>query len=179
MDESIATALAWSGLRGTFPRLVIARDGAGKVTALCDVVDANGDAGQVALTLRPVRELFRGDRKAPDLAHGPTPDFEPFFMLLEYTVVQFCEADRRDETDQEMERIYTLLRRRPDGDGGRLCSYLRAAARMYMSVRDVSAAEYEAVMKRLAKSARSFSMPPLSRSYLATLRPTFAAMSSP
>jgi hypothetical protein len=125
-----------------------------------------------------VRELFRGDRKAPDLARGPTPELEPFFMLLEYTVVQFCEADGRDETDQEMERIYAHMRRRPDGDGGRLCSYLRAAARMYMSVRDVSAAEYEAVMRRLARSARGFSAPPLSRNYLATLRPTFAAMTS-
>jgi len=34
-------------------------------------------------------------------------------------------------------------------------------------------------MRRLTKSARSFSMPPLSRNYLATLRPTFAAMTSP
>ncbi len=179
MDETVAAALAWSGSRGSFPRLIVARDDAGKVIALRDVVRASGDAGEVAVTLRPVRELFRGDRKAPDLARGPTPDLEPFFMLLEYTVVRFCEADGRDETDQEMERIYTLLRRRPDGDGGRLHSYLRAAARLYMSVRDVSAAEYEAVMRRLAKSARTFSVQPLSRNYLATLRPTFAAMTSP
>jgi hypothetical protein len=48
---------------------------------------------------------------------------------------------------------------------------------MYMSIRDVSAAEYEAVMRRLTKSARSFSSPPISRNYLTTLRPTFAGMS--
>ena len=99
-------------------------------------------------------------------------------MLLEYTVVRFCEADGRDETDQDMEQIYTLMRRRPDGDGGRLHSYLRAAARLYMSVHEVSAAEYEAVMRRLARSARTFSAPPISRNYLATLRATFAAMAS-
>jgi hypothetical protein len=142
-------------------------------------VQAYGDEGEVALTVRPVRELFKGDRKAPELSRGPTPDLEPVFMLLAYTVVRFCEADGRDETDQEMEQVYTLLRRRPDGAGGRLFAYLRAAARLYMSVRDVSAAEYEAVMRRLTKSARSFSSPPLSRNYLATLRPTFAAMATP
>jgi hypothetical protein len=178
MDETVATTLARSGSRGSFPKLVIVRDDAGKVVAPGDVVQAHGHDGPVALTLRPSRELFSGDRKAPDLARGPTPDLEPFFMLLEFTVVRFCDADGRDETDQEMEQIYTLLRRRPDAAGGRLFAYLRAAAGMYMSIRDVSAAEYEAVMRRLTKSARGFSSPPLSRNYLATLRPTFAGMTS-
>jgi hypothetical protein len=78
------------------------------------------------LALRPVRELFTGDRKAPDLSRGPTPELEPFFMLLEYTVVRFCSADGHDETDQEMERIFASLRRRPDGEGGRLHEYPRS-----------------------------------------------------
>ena len=179
MDQTITTTLARSGSKGSLPSLVIVRDAAGKVIKPRDGVQAQGHEGQVELTLRPVRDLFTGDRRAPDLSRGPTPELEPFFMLLEYTVVRFCDADGRDETDQEMEQVYTLLRRRPDGGGGMLFAYLRAAARMYMSVRDVSAAEYEAVMRRLTKSARSFSMPPLSRNYLATLRPTFAAMTSP
>jgi len=50
---------------------------------------------------------------------------------------------------------------------------------VYLSVRDVSQAEYEAVMSRLAKSARTFATPPISRNYLATLRQTFAAMARP
>ena len=135
--------------------------------------------GRETLVLRPVRELFTGDRRAPDLSRGPTPELEPFFMLLEYTVVRFCEADGRDPTDQEMELIFASLRRRPDGEGGRLQAYLRAAARLYMSMREVSQAEYEAVMTRLTKSARTFSTPPISRNYLATLRQTFAAMTPP
>jgi hypothetical protein len=76
-----------------------------------------------------------------------------------------------------MERIFASLRRRPDSEGGRLHGYLRAAARLYLSAHDISQAEYEAVMNRLAKSARTFSMPPVSRNYLATLRQTFAEMS--
>jgi hypothetical protein len=98
---------------------------------------------------------------------------EPFFMMLEATVVRFCEVDGRDMTDQEMLEIYAELRRRPDGKGGRLFTYLQAAARLYMSARPISQAEYDAVMNRLAKSARTFSMPPLSRNYLETLRDTF------
>lgn len=100
-------------------------------------------------------------------------------MLLEYTVVRFCEADGRDQTDQDVARIFAELRRRPDGEGGRMRGYLRAAAQLYLSVRDVSQAEYVAVMNRLAKSARTFSMAPISRNYLATLRQTFAGMTSP
>jgi hypothetical protein len=98
-------------------------------------------------------------------------------MLLEYTVLRFCEADGRDPTDQDMAAIYASLRRRPDSNGGKLHGYLRAAARLYLSVRDVSQAEYEAVFNRLAKSARTFSVPPISRNYVATLRQTFAGMS--
>jgi hypothetical protein len=63
---------------------------------------------------------------------------------------------------------------KPDGAGGPMRSYLRATARLYLSLRDVSSAEYEAVMNRLAKSALTFSMAPVSRNYLATLRDTFA-----
>jgi hypothetical protein len=54
-------------------------------------------------------------------------------------------------------------------------SYLRAAARLYMSRNEISSAEYEAVMTRLAKSARTFATPPISRNYVATLRETFAS----
>ncbi len=176
MDETVAAALAQS--EGSLPSLVIVRDGEGKVVALSGNVQVHVGEGRQTLALRPVRELFSGDRRAPDLSRGPTPELEPFFMLLEYTVVRFCSADGRDQTDQDMEGIFASLRRRPDGEGGRMHGYLRAAARLYLSVRDVSQAEYEAVFSRLAKSARTFSAPPISRNYLATLRQTFAAMAS-
>jgi hypothetical protein len=179
MDEIVAAALARSGSSGSLPPLVIVRDDQGKVVPQSGGVHVRIGEGQETLALRPVRELFTGSRKPGDLSQGPTPELEPFFMLLEYTVVRFCEADGRDQTDQDMASIFAELRRRPDGDSGRMRGYLRAAAQLYLSVRDVSQAEYEAVMNRLAKSARTFSMAPISRNYLATLRQTFAGMTSP
>jgi hypothetical protein len=177
MDEAVASALARSGSGESLPPLVIIRDSAGKIVAPREGVQVQIGEGGETLALRPVRELFAGNRKAHDMSRGPTPELEPLFLLLEYTVVRFCDADGHDETDQEMERIYMALRRRPDDEGGRLHGYLRAAARLYMSAREVSQGEYEAVMNRLAKSARTFSMPPVGRNYLATLRQTFAEMS--
>lgn len=47
------------------------------------------------------------------------------------------------------------LARRPDGHHKNpLFSYLRAAARLYLSLRDVSQAEFEAVAQRLHQSAK-------------------------
>ena len=71
--------------------------------------------------------------------------------------------------------FHSQLRRRPDTVDCPLHSYVRAAAQVYLSVRDVSQMEYEAVMRRLAKSARTFAFAPVSRNYLDTLRQTFIA----
>lgn len=177
MDATVTAALAKSSTRNdALPSIVIVRDDQGKAIAPSAEVAVDTEEGQKNLALRPIRELFSGNARPGDLSKGPTPELEPFFLLLEHTVVQFCDADGRDETDQDMERIYSELRRRPDGAGGRLHAYLRAAARLYMSCRDVSQAEYEAVMNRLVRSARTFSQPPLSRNYLWTLRQTLSAM---
>ncbi len=165
-DQSDANRLA-------IPLLSIVRDERGKIAAPRDEVGLLVDGLDTRLVFRPLRQLFTGDAKAPDLSHGPTPELEAFFMLLEHAVVRFCDADERDATDQEMEQIFAELRRRPDTAGGPLRSYLRATAQLYVSLRDVSAAQYEAVMARLAKSARTFSEVPISRNYLATLRETF------
>jgi hypothetical protein len=145
----------------------------GKIALIRDEVVIHADGEEKTLALKPLRELFSGSRKAPDLSRGPTPDLTPFFLLLEMTVVRFCDEDGRDETDQEMERIWSQLRRRPDSVDCALHSYLRAAARAYMSRRETSQAEFEAIMTRLAKSARTFGEKPLSRNYVATLRDTF------
>jgi hypothetical protein len=150
------------------------RDENGLVVALQDQIRVIG-AGNVEdiVTLPPIRELFRGTAKPGDLSRGPTTQLEPFFLMLEATVAAFCVADGRDESDQEMAIVYSELRRRPDKDGGRLSSYVRAAAQLYMSARPVSQAEYDAVMGRLARSARTFSDGAISRNYLTTLRETF------
>ena len=177
MGTSLATRLEFSGpsdaLIPSF-QLEIARDGQDRIVVLGDAVVVRTTKGEtVTLTLGPLRPLFKGTARAPDLSAGPSPGLMPFFFLLEGTVVRYCDAAGRDETDQEMERVYSELRRRPDAGDGLLQSHLRGAARLYLSLRDVSEAEYEAVMRRLARSARSFSDGAISRNYLATLRDTF------
>jgi hypothetical protein len=117
------------------------------------------DEGRVVwLPLEPISQLWTGSAVAPDFSFAPPPEYEPFFILIEATAAEFCDATGRPERDREFERLYRLLRRRPDGvDANPLFSYLRAAARLYLSLRDVSRAEFEAVANRLRVSARTFS----------------------
>lgn len=180
MDAGVVAALALpSGpeARGLpVPLVTILRDADGKISSARDEIETDDGKKQTRVSLRPLRELFAGNAKAPDLSRGPTPELEYLFVSLEAMVVRYCDVDGRDETDQDLERIFATLKRRPDGPAHGLHSYLRATARLYMSVHDVSQAEYEAVMGRLAKSARTFGAAPISRNYVETLRETFEEM---
>ncbi len=123
--------------------------------------------------LKSIPELFVGTAKAPDFADGPTDEYRQFFMVLELTSLEYCTVIGRREPDFEFERIYRQLRRRPAGqDSNPLFSYLQAAARLYMSLRDVSQAEFEAVANRLSKSARHMSQGEASANYLYLLEST-------
>lgn len=107
------------------------------------------------VTLQPISKLFTGDTKPPSFAKAPPPEYHPFFFLIEATAAGYCRAVRNTETDQEFERLYRHLLRRPDGtDRNPLFSYLQGAARLYMSLRDISQAEFEAVVERLHQSAK-------------------------
>jgi hypothetical protein len=112
----------------------------------------------VWLPLEPLSQLWKGSALAPDFSRGLSPEYEPFFILIEATAAEYCDATGRPERDREFERLYRHLRRRPDGvDPNPLFSYLRAATRLYLSLRDVSRAQFEAVANRLSGSARAFS----------------------
>lgn len=127
----------------------------------------------VRLPLKSIPELFVGNAAAPDFADGPTDEYEDFFMVLELTSLEYCTVTGRREPDFEFERLYRHLRRRPAGqDSNPLFSYLQAAARLYMSLRDVSQAEFEAVANRLSKSARHMSQGEVSANYLYLLEDT-------
>ena len=116
--------------------------------------------------LKKISDLFSGNRQPPDFKHGPTKEFVLFFVLIERMAWDFCVSTKRIERDGEFERLYNLLRRRPDGlDFNPLFSYLQGTVRLYMSLRDVSQAEFEAVASRLAKSAKTFSEGPTSMNY--------------
>jgi hypothetical protein len=113
----------------------------------------------VTVGLKPMRDLWTGNVQPPDLAGRPPREYLPFFSIVELTAAEFCAATEIRVTDKEFERLYSLLRRRPDGrDGNPLHAFLHAAARLYMSLRATSQAEFEAVMHRLEKSARTFAM---------------------
>jgi len=68
----------------------------------------------------------------------------------------WCSLRGKPEYDEEFERLYSQLRRRPDGrDSNPLFGWLRRAAQLAVLVRPTSEAEFEAVTRRLARSART------------------------
>ncbi len=108
----------------------------------------------VPVTLKTASELFAGNKVPPSFAKGPTPGYEMFFAMIEMSALEYLHA-AGPERDEEFARIYNLIRRRPDGtDANPLFSYLQGAARLYMSLFDVSLAEFEAVFNRLTRSAK-------------------------
>lgn len=116
--------------------------------------------------LRPISGLWTGDREPPDLSGGYPAEYIPFFLALEGHAARYCVESGRVVIDREFERVYELLRRRPDGNDPEPVFRVRqAAARLYLSLHTTSRAEYEAVVRRLARSARTFSFGIVSRNY--------------
>lgn len=119
-----------------------------------------------------LRSLFRGDRKPPTLGDYPEA-YNDEFLILEMHVIQISDlfGDRRDD---EMREIYSILRRRPDGKSiGFVHDHMWQAAAILLGTRPLSQAEFEAILGRLERSCRTFSIGPGSRNYLETLRGMF------
>jgi hypothetical protein len=163
MDPNAITALERAGIDPTHPELLRVPTVLGEkgrvVTLDPDLpVPVMDELERVVwLPLLSISELWTGSALAPDFSRAPPPEYEPFFILIEATAAEYCDAIGRAERDREFHRLYRSLRRRPDGvDPNPLFSYLRAAARLYLSLRDVSRAEFEAVVDRLRISAQTF-----------------------
>ena len=136
-------------------RVAIQRDESKRVVKVHGEVPVMGNEGLILVHLKPISQLWTGSAVPPDLSKTPPPQYQPFFLLMESTAANYCAAQGRPETDDEFERLFRQLRRRPDGtDAHPLFSYLQGAARLYMSLRDVSQAEFEAVVSRLSQSAK-------------------------
>ncbi|HEX8824045.1 MAG TPA: hypothetical protein VF794_29265 [Archangium sp.] len=106
--------------------------------------------------LKPISQLWTSTEMTPFLLRTPT-HHEGFLYLLQSTASIYCTSTGRPVTDAEFERLYRQLRQKPDGeDAHPLFSYLQGAARLYLSLRDVSRAEYETMTHRLSKLARRF-----------------------
>jgi len=84
--------------------------------------------------------------------------------------LSLCSA-RGNLTDQQTEEIYSMLRRRPDGRSlGVEHDFVWQVAALVLGSYEMSAAEFEALFRQLAKSARVRSQFPVSRNYAAYLR---------
>ena len=163
MDPHAITALERAGIDPTHPEFLkvpTVLGEQGRVVSLdhdLPVPVMDEEDRVVWLPLAPISRLWTGSAVAPDFSRAPRPEYEPFFILVEATAAEYCDATGHPERDREFQRLYRSLRRRPDGvDPNPLFSYLRAAARLYLSLRDVSRDEFEAVMDRLRFSAQTF-----------------------
>jgi hypothetical protein len=120
-----------------------------------------------------LRELFRGDKKPPIMGDYPPPEYDPFFAFIEMHMITVCNA-LGDKTDQEFLELYSAMRRRPDGRSlGVVHDFLWQVCALLLAMQPLSALEYEAIMGRLVRSARTFSRGLVSRNYIPSLRSVF------
>lgn len=111
----------------------------------------------IRVDLKPLTALFVGNRQPPPMRGEPPVEYFPFFYALEHAAAMACVARGRPEPDAELERVYRHLRRHPDGKNPNpTFGCVQRAAQVYLSLRDISRAEYEAVVDRLSRSARTF-----------------------
>jgi hypothetical protein len=120
-----------------------------------------------------LQELFRGDRAPPlDMDHYPK-EYCPHFYFIEKHLLTVCAA-KGDRTDQEMEEIYSMLRRRPEGRSlGAVHDFLWQVAALLLGTHVLSGAEFEALLGALERSTRKWGLRPVSRNYVAYLHRTF------
>lgn len=165
--EKLKQASVDTSMKQHFPIIPVQLTDAGKPMPVGGEVFVQSGKKIAVVTMKGISSLFSGSATPPSFAKGPTREYVFFFALIERTAVDYCEVVGRQGYDEEFERLYRQLRRRPDGtDSNPLFSYLQAAARLYMSLRDVSKEEFEAVAQRLSVSARHFATGPSSTNYL-------------
>lgn len=162
-------------LERTIPRIAIRTDEARRPIHIGGApVLVASDERSLEVDLKSLPTLFSGSALPPSAEKDLQTRYVPFFAILEQAALDYCHTARRKEWDEEFERLYRLLWRRPEGtDKNPLFSHLQAAARLYLSLRDTSRDEFEAVVKRLAKSARRFSSGAGSTNYVEMLSGQF------
>jgi hypothetical protein len=179
MDLRVVNQLRRAGFDAPFdeslPRIICKVDYLNQpVPAGGTLLVADGDA-MAFVELGLISELFFGTLRPPSFLNGPTEDYEFFFYFIEMTALDYCDTMGVDVRDKEFQCLYEKLRWEPDGDDDNpLFSYLQAAFRLYMSLFNISQAEYQAVARRLARSAKTFAKGYGSTEYIQTLRHHFA-----
>lgn len=177
MDDHVVGRLQKAGietaLKERVPAIAVLLDEEGRPKPVGDEVTifSGKIEERCQVHLKAIPELFAGAAEPPDFADGPAPGYEMFFCLIERTAADFCVSTGRMELDDEFRRLYRLLAERPGGDDRNpLFTYIQAAARLYMSLRDVSRAELEAVALRLSRFARNVTAGPTSTNYVESAR---------
>jgi hypothetical protein len=140
----------------------------------------------VHLKLPGVAASLKGDKKAPSFspppggtwgtgsAREPVTDYTPVFSMIERTALEHCRQRVIVVSDREFDELYRHLRRRPDGTHAHpIFSYLRGAVRVALALRDTSRDELEAVLSRLAGSAKHRAVSDSSANYLQMLMEMF------
>ncbi len=176
MDEQAIQLITQAGMDASLSSLMVTvsiqRDESNCVKAYTpDEPVLVGNRGiQAQIPLKPITELFTGSAIPPGFSDGPTPDYLFFFLTVEHAALAGSRAASAPEKDLEFNRVFRKLKRRPnDTDGNPIFSLVQAACRLYMSLKDVSRAEFEGVISRLAKSAKTFSSGPSSINYINTV----------
>jgi len=117
-----------------------------------------------------LRELFRGNQPPPAGMDRYPAKYCGHFFFIEEHLLTVCE-EQGDRTDQEMEEIYSALRRRPDGRSlGPMHDFLWQVAALTLGMHALSAAEFEAIFGQLERSVRKWALRPVSRNYVDYLR---------
>jgi hypothetical protein len=126
----------------------------------------------VEWTVPSLRALFRGDQTPPSLLKYPM-EYVAYFAAIELHVVKYARAFG-PPSDQQLREVYNTLRRLPDGRStGPLHDYLWQVVALLLGTRPLSQAQYEAILNRLERSCKTYSMGGASYNYLAYLRGMF------
>ena len=121
--------------------------------------------------VRSLRELFRGDRTPPPDMDRYPPEYDRCFFSIEKHVLTACDVEG-DRTDQELEAIFSALRRRPDGKNhfGPLHDFLWQGTALTLAMHRLSQSEFESIVGQLERSVRKWGLRPVSRNYVRDLR---------
>ena len=121
-------------------------------------------------TVASLAELFRGHQSPPaDMDHYP-PAYCPYFYFIEKHLLTLGDS-QGDRSDQEMEEIYSALRRRPGRKSlGPTHDFFWQVCALMLGQYVLSQAEFEAIVGTLEHSARKWALRPISRNYLHYLR---------
>ena len=165
---SLGEAAEASKLKSADLRVVLLRDKQGGIRiadrAIIPIADRES---MMEWAAPPLTQLFRGDRQPPqDMDHYPEAYVPHFFFIERHLITLFDSLGAR--TDQEMEEVFAALRRRPDGRSlNRTHDFVWQVCALLLGSHVVSAAEFEALLGALVRSARRWAQQPISRNYAA------------